>query len=166
MDCIKTADISKEGVDDRIDERSIVILLAEDDPGYQKLTRRALKKGNIQNHLYVVNNGEEALDYLLHRGRYKDPATSPRPDLLLLDLNMPRIDGRQVLERMCADPDLRRIAVVVLTTSRQEEDIIRSYDLGCNSFITEPVDMGQFTKIVRALEQYWFVLVALPQGQD
>ena len=161
MDCIKTADISKEGVDDRIDERSIVILLAEDDPGYQKLTRRALKKGNIQNHLYVVNNGEEALDYLFRRGRYKDPATSPRPDLMLLDLNMPRVDGRQVLEQMRTEPDLRRIAVVVLTTSRQEEDIIRSYDLGCNSFITKPVDMGQFTKIIQTLEQYWFVLVVL-----
>ena len=125
------------------------------------MTRRALKESKIRNNLYIVENGEEALDYLLRRGRYKDPANSPRPDLLLLDLNMPRIDGKQVLEQMRADPDLRRIAVVVLTTSRQEEDIIRSYDLGCNSFITKPVDMGQFTKVVQTLEQYWFVLVVL-----
>jgi len=161
MDCIKTKDLPKESVADRIDERPIVILLAEDDLGDQELTRRALKEGKIWNHLYVVNNGEEALDYLFRRGRYKDPATSPRPDLMLLDLNMPRVDGRQVLEQMRTEPDLRRIAVVVLTTSRQEEDIIRSYDLGCNSFITKPVDMGQFTKIIQTLEQYWFVLVVL-----
>ena len=118
-----------------------VILLAEDDRGDQELTRRALEEGKIRNDLRVVEDGEEALAYLYRRGKYKDPATSPRPDLLLLDLNLPRVDGREVLERVRADSKLRRMAVVVLTTSRQEEDILRSYELGCNSFITKPVSV-------------------------
>ena len=104
-----------------------VILLAEDDRGDQELTRRALEEGKIRNDLRIVEDGEEALAYLHRRGKYKDPATSPRPDLLLLDLNLPRVDGREVLERVRADAKLRRMAVVVLTTSRQEEDILRSY---------------------------------------
>ena len=164
MDLVKagfaTAQSPKGNVHNGIDGRPAVILLAEDDPGDQELTRRALKESKIRNDLYIVQNGEEALDYLHHRGRYKG-AASPRPDLMLLDLNMPRIDGKQVLEKMRANPDLRRIAVVVLTTSKQEEDIIRSYDLGCNSFVTKPVDLTQFAKVVQTLEQYWFVLVVL-----
>ena len=139
-----------------------VILLAEDDRGHQELTRRALAEGKIHNDLRIVEDGEEALDYLFRRGKYKDPATSPRPDLLLLDLNMPRVDGREVLERLRADSKMRRMAVVVLTTSRQEEDILRSYELGCNSFITKPVDMDQFIRVIQALEEYWFQIVVLP----
>jgi len=139
-----------------------VILLAEDDRGDQELTRRALEEGKIRNDLRVVENGEEALAYLFRRGKYKDPATSPRPDLLLLDLNLPRVDGREVLERVRADSKLRRMAVVVLTTSRQEEDILRSYELGCNSFITKPVGMDQFIRVIQALEEYWFQIVVLP----
>jgi two-component system, chemotaxis family, response regulator Rcp1 len=139
-----------------------VILMAEDDRGDQELTRRALEAGKIRNELRIVENGEEALAYLFRRGKYKDPASSPRPDLLLLDLNLPRVDGREVLERVRADSKLRRMAVVVLTTSRQEEDILRSYELGCNSFITKPVDMDQFTRLIQALEEYWFQIVVLP----
>ncbi|MBP1697695.1 MAG: two component system response regulator, partial [Deltaproteobacteria bacterium] len=126
--------------------KSATILLVEDDRGDQELTRRALDEGKIRNDLRIVEDGEEALAYLFRRGKYKDPATSPRPDLLLLDLNLPRVDGREVLEQIRADSKLRRMAVVVLTTSRQEEDILRSYELGCNSFITKPVDINQFIR--------------------
>jgi CheY-like chemotaxis protein len=146
--------------------RPAVILLAEDDRGDQELTRRALEEGKIRNDLRVVEDGEEALAYLYRRGKYKDPATSPRPDLLLLDLNLPRIDGRQVLEKIRSDSKLRRMAVVVLTTSRQEEDILRSYELGCNSFITKPVGMEQFIRVIHALEEYWFQIVVLPPKME
>jgi len=139
-----------------------IILLVEDDRGSQELTRRALDEGKIRNDLRIVEDGEEALAYLFRRGKYKDPATSPRPDLLLLDLNLPRVDGREVLEQIRADSKLRRMAVVVLTTSRQEEDILRSYELGCNSFITKPVDINQFIRVIQALERYWFQIVVLP----
>ena len=143
-----------------------VILLAEDDRGDQELTRRALEAGKIRNDLRIVENGEEALAYLFRRGKYKDPVSSPRPDLLLLDLNMPRVDGREVLERVRADAELRRMAVVVLTTSRQEEDILRSYELGCNSFITKPVAMDQFIRFIQAVEEYWFQIVVLPPKME
>ena len=143
-----------------------VILLAEDDRGGQELTRRALEAGKICNELRIVEDGEEALAYLFRRGKYKDPASSPRPDLLLLDLNLPRVDGREVLERVRADSKLRRMAVVVLTTSRQEEDILRSYELGCNSFITKPVAMDQFIQLIQALEEYWFHTVILPPRME
>ena len=143
-----------------------VILLAEDDRGDQELTRRALEEGKIWNDLRVVEDGEEALAYLYRRGKYKDPAKSPRPDLLLLDLNLPRVDGRQVLEKVRSDSNLRPMAVVVLTTSRQEEDILRSYELGCNSFITKPADMDQFIRVIHALEQYWFHTVVLPPKME
>jgi CheY-like chemotaxis protein len=136
--------------------------MAEDDRGDQELTRRALEAGKIRNDLRIVENGEEALAYLFRRGKYKDPVSSPRPDLLLLDLNLPRVDGREVLERVRADGKLRRMAVVVLTTSRQEEDILRSYELGCNSFITKPVAMDQFIRFIQAVEEYWFQIVVLP----
>lgn len=142
--------------------KAAVILLAEDDRGDQELTRRALEEGKIRNDLRVVEDGEEALAYLYRRGKYKDPATSPRPDLLLLDLNLPRVDGRQVLEKVRSDSNLRPMPVVVLTTSRQEEDILRSYELGCNSFITKPADMDQFTRLIRTLDEYWFRTVVLP----
>jgi CheY-like chemotaxis protein len=146
--------------------KAAVILLAEDDRGDQELTRRALEGGKIRNELRVVEDGEEALAYLYRRGKYKDPATSPRPDLLLLDLNLPRVDGRQVLEKVRSDSRLRRMAVVVLTTSRQEEDVLRSYELGCNSFITKPVGMDQFIQVIQALEEYWFQIVVLPPKME
>ncbi|MCK4224312.1 MAG: response regulator [candidate division Zixibacteria bacterium] len=139
-----------------------VILLAEDDPGDQELTRRALEQSRIRNELYIVEDGEEALDYLLRRGKYEDPASSPKPDLMLLDLNMPKMDGKQLLKQMRADPNLRRIPVVALTTSKQESDIIRTYDLGANSYIVKPVNMDQFINAVKVLKDYWFQIVVLP----
>jgi CheY-like chemotaxis protein len=146
----------------QFDGKPAVILLAEDDPGDQELTRRALEQSRIRNQLYIVEDGEEALDYLLRRGRYQDPVSSPKPDLMLLDLNMPKMDGKQLLQQMRADPGLRRIPVVALTTSEQENDIIRTYDLGANSYIVKPVDMDQFVNAIKVLKDYWFQIVVLP----
>ena len=142
--------------------KSAVILLVEDDPEDQELSRRALQRSKLHNDLFVVNDGEEALDYLYRRGKYEDPKSSPRPDLILLDLNMPKLDGRAVLERIKSDPKLKSIAVVVLTTSSQEEDILRSYNLGVNSYISKPVRMDGFLKALQDLEHYWLKLVVLP----
>jgi CheY-like chemotaxis protein len=136
-----------------------IVLLAEDDPGDQELTRRALQEDVLRTTLYVVSDGEEAMDFLLHRGDYDKPAAAPRPDLLLLDLNMPKLDGRQVLQQIRRDEGLRRLPVVVLTTSKQEGDILSSYGLGCNSFITKPVDIVAFIQAVKDLGSYWFELV-------
>ncbi|MGD8892702.1 MAG: response regulator [Desulfobacterales bacterium] len=147
-------------------KRPAIILLAEDDLGDQELTKRALEEGKVENELYIVKDGEEALDYLFRRGSYTDPETSPRPDLFLLDLNMPKLDGRQVLEQIRSIYELRNIRVVVLTTSRQEEDITRSYDLGVHSYITKPVDLDQFFNVIRTLEEYWFQIVVLPPKND
>lgn len=147
---------------DRRKGKPAVILLAEDDPGDRDLAIRALREDVIKAELHVVSNGEAALDYLNQRGEYADPRHAPRPDLMLLDLNMPRVDGKEVLREMRQHPVLRRVPVVVLTTSQQEEDIIRSYDLGCNSFITKPVGIDSFINMVRDLGLYWFELVALP----
>lgn len=149
-----------------VDEKSVcdaVILLVDDDPGDQELTRRALSNDVYKTRLSVVSDGEEAMEYLTHSGRYEDPATSPTPDLILLDLNMPKMGGKEVLEKMREYPKLASVPVVVLTTSRQEEDILRSYQLGCNSFITKPVDIDKFVDLIRQLETYWFKLVALPR---
>ncbi len=143
-------------------ERSVTILLAEDDPGDQELTRRALQIDSLTIDLQIVEDGEETLLYLRREGRFAGHGCAPFPDLILLDLNMPRIGGREVLEAIKDDPRLSRIPVVVLTTSAQDTDIIRSYDLGCNSFIQKPVDMRQFTETVRQLGRYWFEVVTLP----
>ncbi len=142
--------------------RTAIILLVEDDPEDQKLTRRALRTSKLRNDLFIVGDGEQALDFLHHRAEFEAPAASPRPDLILLDLNMPKIDGRAVLEHIKSEPDLRSIPVVVLTTSSQEEDILRSYELGVNSYITKPVSMDGFVKAIVDLEHYWFDLVVLP----
>lgn len=148
-----------------LDRRPAIILLVEDDLGDQELTRRALAQGEIDNELHIVNDGEEALDYLFRRGQFADPQSSPRPDLVLLDLNMPKVDGKQVLEEIRKDKSLRRLSVVVLTTSSQEHDILLSYDLGIQSFITKPVDMKQFMEVVQTLKKYWFKTVALPPNE-
>ena len=140
----------------------VVILLVEDDRADQELTRRALEESKLQNELRIIEDGEEALAYLFRHGKYKNPAISPRPDLLLLDLNLPRVDGRQVLEEIRADENLRCMVVVVLTTSRQEKDILRSYELGCNSFISKPSMMDQFIRVVQTMGEYWFQIVTLP----
>lgn len=144
--------------------RTPVILLVEDDPDDQELTRRAFRACRFRNTLHVVNDGEEALDYLYRKGAFADPKSSPRPDLILLDLNMPKLDGRVVLARIKEDPEFRRIPTVILTTSSRDEDVRRSYDLGVNSYMTKPVRMDSFMQAIRDLEHYWFNLVVLPEG--
>lgn len=139
-----------------------LILLIDDDPGDRELTRRALEGNELRIELRMVNDGRQALDYLLHRNQFGEPASAPRPDLILLDLNMPRMNGRRVLQQLREHPELDRIPVIVLTTSGCEDDVLRSYDLGCNSFITKPVEIGKFIEVVRQLGDYWFELVALP----
>lgn len=142
--------------------RPAVILLAEDDPGDQELVRRAFENSKITNELHIVGDGEEALDYLLGEDKYSDSGTTVKPDLILLDLNMPKVDGKEVLKRIRANQELRHIPVIVLTTSKQEEDILRTYNLGVNSYITKPVTMDQFIRVIRKLEEYWFQIVVLP----
>ncbi|HEX4129206.1 MAG TPA: response regulator [Pirellulales bacterium] len=144
--------------------RKAEILLADDDPGDQELTRRALAGDFDHVELRVVRDGKEALDYLLRRDKYANPVISPRPDLILLDLNMPRLNGSQVLEQLRKYHELVCIPVVVLTTSNHEEDITRCYALGCNSFISKPVAIEPFLEMVRELRHYWFELVALPSS--
>ncbi len=141
--------------------RPIEILLVEDNPGDVRLTKEALLEGKVNNRLSVARDGVEALDFLHRRGEFSD---APLPDIILLDLNMPRKDGRQVLEEIKAHPELRRIPVVVLTTSRAEEDVLRSYDLYVNCYITKPVDMDQFVQVIRGIDQFWFNVVTLPRG--
>ena len=143
----------------RLKTKPIDILLVEDNPGDVRLTREALKEGKVLNTLQVVGDGIEALEYLRHAGVY---AKSPHPDIILLDLNLPRKDGREVLAEIKNDPALRRIPVVILTTSKAEEDIITSYDLHANCFITKPVDLDQFITVVQSVEEFWFTIVKLP----
>jgi CheY-like chemotaxis protein len=137
----------------------VEVLLVEDNPGDVRLTREALKDGRVANRLHVVGDGAEALEFLRRQGRFAD---APRPDLILLDLNLPRMSGREVLARIKGDPALRRIPVVILTTSKAEEDILRAYDLHANSFITKPVDLDRFLAVVRLIEDYWLAIVQLP----
>jgi CheY-like chemotaxis protein len=142
--------------------RPIVILLADDDEEDRMLAADALEESRVVNEFRFVEDGEELLDYLYHRNRFADPASSPAPGLILLDLNMPRKDGREALREIKADPDLRRIPVVVLTTSKAEEDIYRTYDLGANSFITKPVSFEGLVAVMRDIGRYWIEIVELP----
>ncbi len=142
--------------------KPIEILLIEDSPGDVRLTVEALKEAKVLNRLSVVADGVEAMAFLKRTDSY---AGAPRPDLILLDLNLPRKDGRQVLEEVKSDPDLRRIPVVVLTTSRLQEDVTRAYDLHANCYITKPVDFKQFIGVVRSVEDFWLTVVKLPRGQ-
>jgi len=141
---------------------SVIILLADDDPDDRMLTSRALKKNRLANEIRTVNDGEELMDYLLHRGAYADEAFAPRPGLILLDLNMPRKDGREALLEIKSEESLRRIPVIVLTTSEAEQDILRSYDLGVNAFVTKPVTFEGLAEAIRALGEFWFEIVKLP----
>ena len=140
----------------------IAILVADDDADDCMLLREAFTESRLANDLHFVGDGQELMDYLCHRGRYTDPASAPRPGLILLDLNMPGKDGREALEEIKADPHLRQIPIVVLTTSQAEEDIYRSYDLGVNSYITKPVTFESLVDIVQMLRRYWFEIVELP----
>jgi len=142
--------------------RPLTILIADDDVEDQMLLADAFGESQLVNDLRFVEDGEQLLEYLRQRGRYTDPATAPRPGVILLDLNMPRKDGREALQEIKADPTLRQIPIIVLTTSRAEEDIFRSYDLGVNSFITKPVSFGAMVELLQALRKYWFEIVELP----
>jgi len=145
--------------------KPLIILLAEDDPDDSYLIGEALDESRVPNQLFFVENGEELLDYLYHRGKYADHEQWPAPNLILLDLNMPRKDGREVLEEIKADPDLRRIPIVVLTTSKAEEDIYHSYDHGVSGFITKPVDFDDLINIMKSFGQYWQQTVELPPDE-
>ncbi|MER5257021.1 response regulator [Streptomyces sp. NPDC002855] len=136
------------------------VLLVEDDPGDELMTREAFEDSKIRNKLHVVRDGEEALDFLYQRGEHTGV---PRPGLILLDLNLPKYDGRQVLERIKSDPDLKDIPVVVLTTSAAEEDILRSYKLHANAYVTKPVDLDQFIAAVRQIDDFFVQVVRLPR---
>lgn len=147
------------------DVNSITILMADDDEDDRLMTKEAFQEARLANELRFVVDGEELMDYLYHRGEYADPAISPRPGLILLDLNMPKKDGREALKEIKADPSLRQIPIVVLTTSKADEDIYRSYNLGVNSFITKPVSFEGLVYVIGALAQYWFQIVRLPGDQ-
>ena len=137
----------------------VEILMVEDNPGDVRLTQEALKEGKVRNKMHVVGDGVEALAFLRREGQYAD---APRPDLILLDLNLPRRNGREVLAEIKEDPDLRRIPVVILTISQAEEDILKTYDLHANCYITKPVDLDQFIKVVKSIEDFWLTIVKLP----
>jgi len=136
--------------------------MADDDADDRRLTKDALEESRLANDLRFVENGEELLQYLRHQGKFSDEEEAPRPGLILLDLNMPRKDGRTALKEIKADPELRQIPVTVLTTSKADEDIFRSYDLGVNSYIVKPVTFEALVDILQTLEKYWFEIVELP----
>ncbi|MDT7755336.1 MAG: hypothetical protein QOH27_1234 [Mycobacterium sp.] len=142
------------------DERPIDILLVEDDAGDELITREAFEHNKINNILHVARDGEEGLDFLYRRGEFSE---APRPDLILLDLNLPKYDGRQLLEQIKSDADLCSIPVVVLTTSSAEEDVLRSYKLHANAYVTKPVDVDQFMSAVRQIDEFFVQVVRLPQ---
>lgn len=141
---------------------SVEVLLVEDNPGDVRLTKEALKEGRILNNVAVVGDGMEALSFLQRQGKYADVI---QPDLILLDLNLPKKDGREVLAEIKADPNLRRIPVVVLTTSSSEEDIVKTYDLHANCYVTKPVDLEQFMRVVKSIEDFWVTVVKLPSAE-
>jgi CheY-like chemotaxis protein len=144
--------------------RPITILIADDDADDRMMASEALEESRLANDLRFVEDGEELLDYLYHRGRVAGGGGGPRPGLILLDLNMPRMDGREALREIKSDPALRSIPVVVLTTSKAEEDIYRTYDLGVNSFITKPVQFEGLVEVMRTVGKYWFEIVELPDA--
>jgi len=145
---------------------AITILIADDDLEDCMLIGDAMQESRLANHLQFVHDGEELMEYLRHVGRYTNRDESPRPGLILLDLNMPRKDGREALKEIKADPCLHKIPVVVLTTSQAEEDICRSYDLGVNSYITKPVTFASMVEVMKALGKYWFEIVELPPNDE
>src|SRR5580698_9512368 len=143
-------------------KRPITILMADDDPDDRRLTKEAFEESHLMNDLRFVEDGEELLDYLNRRGKYADPASAPWPAILLLDLNMPRKDGREALEELKKDPRFHTIRVVIMTTSKAEEDVVRSYNLSAASYITKPVTFERLVEVVRTLGKYWLEIVELP----
>ncbi|MFO8007823.1 MAG: response regulator [Candidatus Brocadiia bacterium] len=145
--------------------RQVKVLLVEDDPDDVEITRRAFERGRIANPLYIVRDGEEALEFLQHTGRYEGcDGEAPRPGLILLDLNLPRVDGREVLRQIKQDAQLRRIPVVVLTTSSEDDDVMACYDDGANTYITKPVEFDKFIQAVITIGQYWLSVAEIPDG--
>lgn len=143
--------------------KPVTILMADDDPDDRMLTKDALSENKLANDLHFVEDGEELLDYLYQRGKYNE-RNAPKPGLILLDLNMPKLDGREALKVIKSDPQLKRIPIVVLTTSKAEEDILKTYDLGVNSFITKPVTFDDLVTVTREIGKYWFGIVVLPDA--
>lgn len=139
----------------------VQILLVEDNPGDVRLAQAALAEGKVQNILHVARDGVEAVEFLRKQGTYKQ---SPRPDLILLDLNLPRKSGKEVLREIKEDPDLRRIPVIVLTSSEAEEDILKSYNLHANGYVAKPVDFSKFVQVMKTIEEFWFATAKLPQS--
>ena len=146
--------------------KMITIVLADDDPDDRQMTEEAFTENRLANQLHCVEDGEELMDYLRRRGKFEQHRQEPLPGLILLDLNMPRKDGREALKEIKADPNLRRIPIVVLTTSKAEEDIVRSYDLGVNSYVTKPVTFKSLVELVKVLGRYWFEVVELPPEEN
>jgi CheY-like chemotaxis protein len=148
------------------DRKLVKVLLVEDNLDDIEITKRALKEARIVNQLFIVRDGNEALEFLFHRGTYQDQTAAPRPGLILLDINLPKVNGFEVLKEIKKDADLRRIPTVMLTMSKRDEDIIKSYDHGCNSFIQKPVEFGKFVETVKQISLYWGLLnVELPVGE-
>ena len=143
--------------------KRITILMADDDPDDCMLVKDAFAESRLINDLRFVEDGESLMDYLTHQGKYTDSSLSPRPNLILLDLNMPLKDGREALKEIKENPNLRRIPVVVLTTSMADEDVLRTYDLGANSYITKPVTFAGLVKVMKSLGKYWLEIVELPE---
>ena len=139
----------------------IDILLVEDNPGDERLTREALKEGKVYSNLHWVKDGVEALEFLRKQGKYKG---TPRPDIILLDLNLPKKDGREVLQEIKNDDKLKRIPVVILTTSKAEEDVLKTYNLHANCYVTKPVDLEKFIVVVKSIDAFWLTVVTLPNG--
>ncbi len=148
--------------------RGMPVLLVEDDPDDVEITKRAFSKGKIANPLFVVRDGEEAIQFLKHTGRYAevetDTDTAPRPGLILLDLNLPRLDGREVLKLIKTDPTVKRIPVVILTTSDEQTDVLRCYDDGANTYMTKPVEFDRFIQTVIAIGRYWLYFAEIPEN--
>jgi len=141
----------------------IEILLVEDNPGDSRLAKEALKESKLKNNLYIAEDGVEALNFLYRTGKY---SKMPRPDLIILDLNLPKKDGREVLAEIKNDDNLKRIPVVILTISKAEEDILKTYNLHANCYVTKPLDLDQFMKVVKSIEDFWLTIVKLPNGKN
>ncbi len=146
--------------------KSVLILIADDDEDDRMFTKEAFEENYLLNEIRFVNDGVELIDYLKRRDKFTNPADSPRPGIILLDLNMPKMDGREALKEIKSDPLLRSIPVVVLTTSKAEQDVLQTYDLGVNCFITKPVAFSDFIEVTRMLGHYWFDIVQLPNASE
>lgn len=144
------------------DLQRVKILLVEDRLQDIEIARRALNKGKVKNELYVARDGQEALDFLYRQGKFSDPAAAPRPGIILLDLNLPKVRGLEILKQIKSDPSLKSIPVIVLTVSSRQEDILRSYDLGANTYIQKPVEFDHFVRVVNAIHEYWIMIASLP----